>query len=197
MGDRLPQGQDLGVCNKYLIWQVVGTRSLQRGTVDGMLAAIEESYWINLQFGFSYCLLKITTAPSLVVTTSENYQLTGKKQPRSTPRETTPRHIHLLQELDLYEAQLNCYYNSSAKQIIQVSHSSSLDRGGWMWRKGDNESNSNHHLLLKSVWVFVNGVKQTTNVSKCLKHNIDCHQARGLYSENKLLSPKVFNVVDC
>ena len=51
-------------------------------------------------------------------------------------------------------------------------------------------------LPLESVRVFVNGVKQTTDVRKGLKQDIGRQQAKEFYSKKGLLSPKVFDEVD-
>ena len=51
-------------------------------------------------------------------------------------------------------------------------------------------------LPLESAWVFVNGIKQTTDVRKGLKRDIGRQQARGFYHRKNLLSEKVFDIVD-
>ena len=51
-------------------------------------------------------------------------------------------------------------------------------------------------LPLESARVFVNGIKQTTDVGKGLKRHIGRLQARRFYQRSNLLPEKVFDIVD-
>ena len=53
-----------------------------------------------------------------------------------------------------------------------------------------------HSLPLESARVFENGVKQTIDVEKGLKQDIDCQQAKELYAKKRLLTPRALNEVD-
>ena len=84
------------------------------------------------------------------------------------------------QFIDLsFEAQLNCYCDSLAKKEIEEYQIKKLEV-----KEEEDETLPIRHLLpLESARVFVNGVKQTTDVKKGLKRDIRRQQAKEFYSK--------------
>ena len=91
-----------------------------------------------------------------------------------------------------YEAQLNCYCNSLAKEEIEEYWINTLKAE----EEGDTALPIRHSLPLELVRVSLNGVKQTTDVGKGLKQDIGRQQAKEFYAKMEFLTPRVFNAVN-
>ena len=93
------------------------------------------------------------------------------------------------EHLDL-EAKLNCLCDTKAKEAIEKY----IDGEGVY--RGISANLESHTLPLEAARVFVNGIKQTTDIKKGLKRDIGRTQAREFYKRKNLLSEEVFDVVD-
>ena len=76
-----------------------------------------------------------------------------------------------------FEAQLNCYCDNLAKEEIEEYQINKLE----VEEEGDETLPIRHSLPLESARVFVNGIKQTTDVGKGLKPDIGRQQAKEFY----------------
>ena len=93
------------------------------------------------------------------------------------------------EDLEL-EAKLNCRCDELEKEAIE----NFVDSVGAY--EGMAASAQDQKLPLESAQVYVNGIKQTTDVRKGLKRGIGRQQARVFYKRMNLLPDKVFDVVD-
>ena len=93
------------------------------------------------------------------------------------------------EHLDL-EAKLNCLCDIKVKKAIEK-----YIEGKGVY-KGIFANLESHALPLEAARVFVNGIKQTTDIRKGLKRDIGRTQAREFYKRTNLVPEKVFEVVD-
>ena len=91
------------------------------------------------------------------------------------------------------EEKLNFHCDETAKKEIKSYVATRTDRD-----VKNTDKAAMFSLPLEAARVFVNGVKQTTDVGKGFKHHIGRHQAKEFYqkkAKNPLL-PQVFDVID-
>ena len=111
---------------------------------------------------------------------------------------STYEHQHVAAHQDEYtkyehlelEAKLNCLCDTKAKEAIE-----NYVNGEGVY-EGISANLESHTLSLEAARVFVNGIKQTTDIRKGLKRDIGRTQAREFYKRANLLPEKVFEVVD-